>query len=175
MCTPVFNQFGGFFYIASAAIVFKCLVGMWLYATAGGISPNHTYHTHLLRPHVLVFDACFVLAAVMWCVKTCYGEAGLDLQGKAESNTMFSEAVRDNLLSNSDYDYEMDQFEDEQDFEAAFGQALTTRARTESDGAMPDSVYKVVLESVWDGQDAARDKVYAELAAAGKFADAASS
>ena len=116
-----------------------------------------------------------MLAAVIWLVKTCCSEASPDQQGKAESKTTFSDAVRDNLLANVDYDYEMDQFEDEQDFEAAFGRALTTRARAERDGEMPKSVYKVVLESVWDGQDAARDKVYAELAAAGKSADAASS
>eukprot|EP01043_Picozoa_sp_COSAG02_P002047 COSAG02_NODE_45_length_45811_cov_83.565891_35_plen_174_part_00 len=166
----MFNQFGGFFYIASAAIVIKGLVGIWLYATAGGISPNHTYHTHLLRPHVLVFDALLVLAVVVWSVVTFRGETAADVKDKTESTTAFSRAVQENLLSNADYDYEMDQFEAEQDFETAFGQALITRARTDSD-RMPKEVYQTVLESVWDGKDAALNKVYAELAAAGKRFD----
>jgi hypothetical protein len=167
--SPVFKQFGGFFSIISVAFAIKGLIGIWLYATAGGISPNHAYHTHLLRPHVLVFEALFILAVARWLAVTCcVGPATHVEDDKPESDTQFSAAIRQQLLSNTDYDYDMDQFEEEEDFEKAFGEALLRRARAPADGGMPDSVYRAVVESVWDGKDLAKDRVCEELAAAGK-------
>ena len=169
MCSLVFNQFGGFVSIVSAGVLLKALVGAWLYASAGGISPAHAYHAHLRRPHVLLFVAMFMLAAAKWLATICcFGRATEAVDDKLESGPQFSDAVREERLSNADYDYEMDQFEEELDFEKAFGEALLRRARAGTDGDMPDSVYRVILESVWDGKDAALDEVRAELVAIGK-------
>ena len=122
-----------------------------------------------MRPHVLVFDALFILAVARWLAVTCYfGLAKSVEDDKLESDKRFSDAIRQELLSNTDYDYEMDQFEEEADFETAFGEALLRSARAPDDGGMPDSVYRAVLESVWDGKDQALDRVKEQLRAAGK-------
>ena len=168
----MFNQFSGLFSIMSAAIVIKGLIGIWLYASAGGISPSHEYHAHLVRPHVLPFIAVVVVAIATWIAKTCCFPTAKATRAP-KGNPPFSVALNENELANRDPDYEIDQFEEEESYERAFGKALVKYASLKDADSkkMKGHVYMTVVNSVWDGEDDAKEKIVADLRKTGVLDD----
>ena len=158
--------FGGLFGIMSFALAVKGLFGIWLYATAGGISPTHSYHAHLTRPHLIPYVASLALAACIWVYQQCYGQPVKPPKGEEriiKDSLRFSDEYAGRNLANEDPDYHMDQLEEEQGLEIAFGKALLAYADVSGAPKMPGELYGCILESVWDGGDAAEEELEKQL------------
>ena len=76
---------------------------------------------------------------------------------------LFSDEYAGRNLANEDPDYHMDQLEEEQGLEIAFGKALLAYADVSGAPKMPGELYGCILESVWDGGDAAEEELEKQL------------
>ena len=149
----MFSQFGGLHAIMTVALLLHGGIGAWLYASAGGRDPRTEYHAHFERPYVVVFIVACCGMAVVWVLDSLRHNLGGKAKAAEsipnnEHLPPFSEAytvrdsrlttlacsqapgtevaagAQDQLLVNDDYDYEMDEIEEEEEFERAFGVAL---------------------------------------------------